>query len=420
MRSITRNPSLSGRLLQHIVITGLFLLAIAGCSDLLQPNAINEHNQALLLQIPPWNPNPNSDLPSTSGHVGEVLALKEVAARPSRVLSVGADGNVISWDLASGAGHLVKQMGETMQLAAFGERRSLVAWVSGSSVHVACVDTGCQGRWDLSNRLQTRFTTLAFHDDDSAILIGGADGRIYRWRFLIEAVAQTLKDRDRSLERYIVHQSAITALQPLRSGRAFFSADWNGLLYGWLAYTADDQGGTYDRNLFGGRFFGEAGSYLPAGRIPDRGITSIALSDDSSRLALGTEDGFVEIWEVRGFTMIARSSLHVGRVVSVSLNDDGTRVVSLGRDGKVRACDIVPDPTFGIAPLATRARYTPAYSEEMKSARKLFFLSSGKVLISTDSGQLGELALASQVAPPQLLQPTPTPASSMIGKDSDY
>jgi hypothetical protein len=56
----------------------------------------------------------------------------------------------------------------------------------------------------------------------------------------------------------------------------------------------------------------------------------------------------------------------------------------------------------------------------MKSARKLFFLSSGKVLISTDSGQLGELALASQVAPPQLLQPTPTPASSMIGKDSDY
>jgi hypothetical protein len=404
---------------QFVVIITFIAIHSLGCSEFLSETQLNQHNQSLLQQIPAWARIPTSTLPASSGHLGEVLALKEVVtSRPAQVLSAGADGNIVAWSLESGAAHLVKQVGETAQLAAIGERKALVAWCSGTSVHVACLAPECEGHWELT-RLKTRFSTLAFHDDDSALLIGGIDGRIYRWRFLIEPIAQTIKERDKSLERYIVHQTPVTALQPLYAGRAFFSADWDGLLYGWLAYTADDQGGAFDRNLFGGRFFGEAGSYLPAGRIADRGITALGLSDDSRRLAVGTDDGFVEIWEVRGFTMIARAAQHVGRVVSVSLNSDGSRVVSLGRDGKVQASEIGPDPAFGIAPLATRARLATVFSEEMKSARRVFFVSSGNVLVTTDAGQIGELALQS-TGPSALFASTPTPAPRALSADSDY
>jgi WD40 repeat protein len=295
---------------------------------------MSEYNRSLLQQIPTWSPISTETYPGSAGHLGEILALKQVSSNPVQVVSAGTDGNIIAWALESGSGYLLKQVGGTMQLAAFGERRMLVAWVSGASIRVACLAPDCQGTWELA-KLKTRFTALAFHDDDSALLIGGADGRIYRWRFLIEPIAQTIRERDQALERYIAHQTAVSVVQPLHTGRAFFSADWDGLLYGWLAYTADDQEGSFDKNLFGGRFFGNESSYLSAGRAADRGITSMGISADGKRLALGSDDGFVEIWEVRGFQMIARASVHTGRVIGVSLDETGSRIVSIGRDGKI-------------------------------------------------------------------------------------
>jgi WD40 repeat protein len=401
---------------QRTVIAALFILS--GCLDQLNPRPLSEHNRSVLQQIPDWGSISTEALPGSAGHLGEILALKQVSNAPAQVVSAGTDGNIIAWALQSGSGHLLKQIGGTMQLAAFGEDKMLVAWTSGASVRVACLATDCQGSWELT-RLKTRFTTLAFHEDDSALLIGGADGRVYRWRFLIEPIAQTIRERDQSLERYVAHQTSVSVVQPLSTGRAFFSADWDGMLYGWLVYTADDHEGSFDKNLFGGRFFGNAGSYISAGRAADRGITSMAISHDGRRLALGSDDGFVEIWEVRGFQMIARAQAHSGRVISIALNDAGSRVVSVGRDGKIQASEVLANPSFGIAAQATMARLVPILSEEMKSARRVLFISSGNVLITTNAGQVGELSLGDRkaVPPPQT---TPSTIHHQAGGDSDY
>lgn len=402
--------------LQRTVIAMLFIAS--GCLDQINPRPISEHNRSLIQQIPTWSPVATANFPGSAGHLGEIVALKQVSNAPMQVVSAGADGNIIAWNLESGSGHALRQVGGTMQLAAFGDRKALVAWTSGASIHVACLAPECQGVWELA-KLKTRFTALAFHDQDSALLIGGADGRVYRWRFLVEPIAQTFRERDQTLERYVAHQTAVSAVQPLYAGRAFFSADWDGMLYAWLAYTADDQGGSFDKNLFGGRFFGNEGSYLAAGRVADRGITSMAISADGSRLAVGSDDGFVEIWQVRGFQLIARASAHSGRVIGVSLDETGSRVVSIGRDGKIHAAEVVPDPSFGIAAVATLARFAPLLTEEMKSARKVMFISSGNVLITTDAGQVGELSLSGRkaAAPPK---PTPVTLPHQAGRDSDY
>jgi WD40 repeat protein len=211
----------------------------------------------------------------------------------------------------------------------------------------------------------------------------------------------------------------VTHVLPLHTGRAFFSTDWDGALFAWLAYTADDQEGSYDKNLFGGRFFGFMGSYMAAPRLADRGITSVALAESGERFAVGSDEGFVEIWAVRGLEMFTKYQAHSGRVISVSLNDSGSRVASLGRDGKIVVAELVADPGFGISPASFRYKVLPLLTEEMKSARKLHFLSSGNLLLTTAEGQVGELSLANAKATPP---PTPTPQKNapVTATDSDY
>lgn len=394
------------------------VISVAACLPSTLWQTENGTNSLQSLTFVRWQDITPTNSPASSEHLGEVLAVREVAGSQPNAVSAGADGNVILWDLAAGSGRLLTQVGGPMQVAALGRRHALVAWSSGLSVAVACV-SGCSERWELT-RLKTRTTALGFHEDDKAVIIGGADGRVYRWHFQRERDAQTQDERDRSLERYIAHQTMISAVTPLHTGRAFFSADWQGRLYAWLAYTADDHQGSYDRNLFGGRFFGGLGTHMFAGRLADRGITALAVSENGQRLAVGTDDGYVEVWDVRGFEIAARTLTHVGRVISVALSNDGSRVASLGRDGAIVAADVVSDPSYGINATALRATATQVFKEEMKSARNIYFLSTGDLLLSTNAGQLGEIQLSStpRIAPPPLLRVTP--GTTTTEKGSDY
>lgn len=401
----------------------LFLLIplAVGCQLVTQaitsPDPSNTSNNLELLDIPSWSRISTEGLPSTAAHLGGVLAVRETAKAPLQVISAGKDGNMVAWNLASGEGSLVKALGTVADLVAFGESHSLIAWSSGRTITVACL-AGCAAQWQLSS-LKTKFTSIAFHENDSALLIGGADSRVYRWRFMAEKTAQTIKEREKILERYIVHQTAITKVASLRAGRAFLSADWDGALYAWLAYTADDQNGSFDKNLFGGRFFGNVGTYLGAARNRDRGITSLSVSDDSSRIALGTEDGYVEIWEVRGFEMIARKATHNGRVTGISLNSSGTRVASVGRDGHIEIADIARDPSYKIKPGSLAYQCIPVLSDEMKSVSDITFVSSGDAIVTTLNGQLGEIKINSTI-PGAAPTPPIQEKERLHSGDSDY
>jgi len=349
--------------------------------------------------------------------MGEVLAVKEIAANPLQLVSVGTDGNVLVWSLPDGIGHIVSSLGSPAQLSAFGASKALVAFSSGLTITVACV-SGCSQQWTL-RRLKSRSTSLTFHENDTALLIGGADGRVYRWQFLKESDSLSIKEREKILERYIAHQTMVSSVLSLHTGRAFFSADWDGALYGWLAYSADDQQGDFDKNLFGGRFFGHLGNYLRAPRPTDRGITSLALSADGSALSVGTDDGFVEVWKVRGFEMTARSALHAGQVTGVSLNTDGSRVLSAGRDGKVVATALRQDPQYRIQVGALPSKLEPFLTEQMPNAKGIAFLSSGNGIVTTSDGHLGELRLPADT--PITNESTPVPnRTKSPSTDSDY
>lgn len=393
-----------------LIAATLLSSQLSGCinqllpgAEALKPTSVKSFKRTPLSL---WGKLAHSKLSTQQGvtsHTGEVLDLREIPKNdPLSVISAGSDGRVILWDITSGSAKSLAQLEINSQPIALGRRHAVIAWAKGLSVYVARLAPGEDPQpptsistkiWELK-KLITRVSTLAFHEDDSSLLIGGADGRIYRWHFNVELEDLSFDDLDRTLERYIAHQTSISAIAPLHTGRAFLSADWDGRLYAWLAYTADDQQGSYDRNLFGGRFFGGLGTSMYTGRQADRGITALALSENGSRLAVGTDDGYLEVWDLHGMEPAARVLNHSGRVVSVALSNDGSRVASLGRDGKLTVGDLVADKLFGVKPTASRSLIERVLVEDYVSAKRVAILSNEELLLATSDGRLGTMRLA--------------------------
>lgn len=399
------------------------LALLAGCQVVQQAvdavGSIGATNENTPVEVAPWQPLKTSLLPASTGHNGEVLAVAQVSQSPVQIVSFGMDGNAIGWSLDSGAGYLLKSVGSAIQLAAVGSRLPLVAYTLNGKIIVSCLNQ-CTGEWVL-DRLKPRVLDIAFHEGDTALLIAGADGRIYRWRYEADRQATSFKEKDKALERYIAHQTLISRVLPHPAGRAFFSVDWDGTLLGWLPYAADDHGGEYDRNLFGGRFFGGVGTFLNAARAPDRGISSAAVSETGERLALGAEDGSVEVWEVRGFALAARKQSHSGRVLSVALSHDGSRVASIGRDSKLVVSQLEPDRLHRISPTALPLLSHEVLSQQLGSGtRNLHFISNGNLIFSTKDGRIGEIRLSDVKTPEASASPAPAAVRKPTVTDSDY
>lgn len=354
------------------------------------------------------------NLPPAYKHDGEVLSVQRLPTSTLTVASVGVDGRVIGWDLGSGKGFEVKKLSDTPRLSIVGERRALIAWASDKGIFVSCL-WGCSTVIELS-RLKARPTSLAFHDEDTSLLIGAADGRVYRWRFLDQQNVSSMEEHEKMVERYIGHHTMVSGIVAHSTGRAFISSDWDGVLLGWLVYTADDHVGEYDKNIFRGRFYTDIANKLRAPRPTDRGISSLALSEDGQRLALGTEDGAVEIWTVRGFVPAARKELHQGRVISVALTNDGTRVASIGKDSKAKVSQLVADPSSALSTAALPYSLTDVSEHQIPLAKGAVFASDDRLAISTKTGELVEVILPTSQAPSPA-RPTPRP---FVSKDNDY
>jgi WD40 repeat protein len=402
----------------HATLLAL-LLSFSGCHiadqavDVFKPK---ETSNLLLQQaIAPMSGISPSTFPVTSGHTGGVLILHPLPSNSPAVLSVGQDGRVIGWDLSTGQGHEVKHLNATPKVVALGDSRAIIAWADDRGVTVTCL-IGCSQRRTFS-RLKVRPTSLAFHELDTSLLIGGTDGRIYRWRFMEEQAAPTTEHLEKMVERYIGHQTMVSGVVGHSVGRAFFSADWDGRLIGWLSYSADDQQGAYDKNLFKGRFYTDIPAVLVAARPHDRGISALTISRDGEHIGVGTEDGHIEVWRVKGFMLSARKQVHQGRVTAVALSSDGERIVSVGKDSQVHVHTLDSDPNFTIAPTALPKRLQELSDHHIPLARTATFVTSSQLAVSTKEGTLAEVKLEAAVNVAKSI-PTPKPAPKV--RDSDY
>ncbi len=391
---------------------------VSGCQiaqqagDLFRPSS--DPNHLSPQEIPPLSSLKISSFKEADHHRGELLLLRPLSAEPPTLLSVGQDGRVLGWDLLAGRGYEIKALGTQPKIVALGDHNGLIAWADDNGISITCLQ-GCSTVKTLT-KLRIRPSGLAFHDLDTSLLIGGLDGRVYRWRFMDDQTAPTTEMREKMLERYMGHHTMVSGVVGHSVGRAFFSSDWDGRLLAWLTYSADDHGGEYDKNIFKGRFFTDTPSALVAERPADRGISSLTISKDGERVGVGTEDGNVEIWQVKGFSLLARKNLHTGRVTDVALSDDGTRIASVGKDSKVRVHYSVPDPSHTISLTALPAVLEEISEHTIPQSHRVAFVSPTILVVGTKGGDIVEVKLEEPTPRPA----TPTPKATPKIRDGDY
>jgi WD40 repeat protein len=257
------------------------------------------------------------------------------------------------------------------------------------------------------------------------LICAGADGRIYRWKFLQAKDQNILDGEDRSFERYVGHTSVVSALVPHPFGRVFFSGDWRGQLFAWLPFDADAFRGEYDENFFGGRFFSGTSTYVKALRSADSGIVSLKLTDNGERLFLANQEGWIEAWSIRGFKRLARVRAHTGLAYDFAVNPRGDRVVSTGRDGNLVLFDLVPDQRFGIVPDTSEYSFIKLRTYSLPEARLLRWVTGDHLVAATAGGKVVDITLDQlEPSPAVELTPEPTPSASVVTepqeRDSDY
>jgi WD40 repeat protein len=234
---------------------------------------------------------------------------------------------------------------------------------------------------------------------------------------MAEQEAPSTEALEKMLERYAGHQTVVSGVVGHSVGRAFFSSDWDGALIGWLSYSADDHQGAYDKNPFKGRFYTDIPAAQVAARPPDRGISALTISDDGERIGVGTEDGHVEVWRVKGFLLEARKKVHTGRVTGVSLSKDGNRVASVGKDSQVHVHTLESDPSFTIVPGALPQTLQELSDHHIPLAQGATFVTPDRLAVSTKDGALAEVRLEPSS---REVKVTPTPKQRSQPNDSDY
>jgi len=187
--------------------------------------------------------------------------------------------------------------------------------------------------WALTG-LGGRIGALGFSPDGNSILLSRLDNRIYRWRFLVSGSFLRTWGEEK-FEQYIGHGAVVSALAFHSFGRVFFSGDWNGDLFVWQTYDADEFGGAYDKNIFYNKFYTTLTPRLVRPRSVNDSIERIAVSPDGQWLVVGLATGKLEIWMIRGLKLISYTTLHDGGILGLEFFPDSQHFVSLGRDGRV-------------------------------------------------------------------------------------
>ena len=289
---------------------------------------------------PPAPPRPArsfSDLELSSPHTAPVVSLAPLDGES--FLSLDETGKILAWRKGDAHPRLFydvhdKDPSRRATMMHLSPRGKFLALVRRGVVIIIEVRTGAVA-YSLT-RLRSDVISLDFAPDESSLILGAADARVYRWKFVEEAETGSLNIRQRAFERYNGPTSVVGSVVYHSSGRVFFSADWSGGLDAWLAYDKDPFGGEYDQNLFGPRFFADLTQRkrgLRSASAP--AIDHLRLSSDGKTLVGAARDGSLELWQVRGFSKGGGLSAHAGLIYDLALDSSTSTIATVGRDGRL-------------------------------------------------------------------------------------
>ncbi len=311
-------------------------------------------------------------------------------------LAVTANGQVSVWSLDNNQQKVIFPAGQLISTCDFLKKGNLLAVAQDTQVFLYSIDERKQIA--VSPRIGTKSSSLSFAPDGKSIVIGGEDGKVYRWVF--EGSNQI------RIERYIGHSAAITALAYHPYNRFFFSADSFGTISAWQTYDKDLFAGQYDKQKATTNFYAEDGQRIMTTAAENSTVLDMRLSADGQNLFTSLQDGRVEWRLVRGLKLIVSGRLNSGALYDIKLSPDGSKFASIARDGKLRIWAVRSlDPKTAINmkdPEILKYNDIKAdslgYFEMLKEivlpdVRKLVFLNESSLVVGEQSGRLLEVKL---------------------------
>lgn len=287
---------------------------------------------------------PCSSLGTAGSSVAEISHL--LAADAGQVISVAKGGHLCIWRGLKSVP--IGRIADNFSAVALDPVSRRLAVAVGQQVSILSLqDDGGPG--SATQQLQTvneikqigtGVSALDFHPDGESLLIGGLDGKIYRWRLTRAEHGLLQTERNENLERYFGHSAVISALAMHSFGNIFISGDWNGVLSIWALYDADAARGKLDSDLMPGKYFSDAADRILVERSVTDEIIAIRLSLDGELFALATAGGTIEVWKVRGVKRVASIQAHKGDIFAFDLDRSGRNLVSLGRDGLLKRWEL--------------------------------------------------------------------------------
>jgi WD40 repeat protein len=234
-----------------------------------------------------------------------------------------------------------------------------------------------------------RIQELAFHPNGSSILVALGGSTVYRWKYIFVSPDEiSVQKKKKRIERYVGHSGVVSALTYHPSGKLYFSGDWDGTLFAWKTYDADIFEGQYDRNLFRGKYYLEEEERIPLVVAPGTRIEVLTVTKDGSCFALGTDEGLLELWRVRGLRKLA-VKVAQGNIVGIQFHPKEPLVFTLNRESTVIVWELVRE--YDARTLATTYRLILKDSNQILGARSIITLQNGNetfIAIATSNGKI--------------------------------
>ncbi len=310
------------------------------------------HDETIVL----WDLSDGSVVRTLTGHQGQVLT---VAVSPDGTLlaSGGRDNTVRLWDLQTG--ELLRTLQghqDLVEMVAFSPDGSRVAsagwdgmvrlWETATGREIAALPRG------------TRVSSVAFSPDGMRLVSSGWDAQLVFWDMQALQVAK----------QFVAHNNTSYAAAFSSDGAAIASCGFDGVAKLWTvegellqtftrqpnpdaaspvqaAAWSPDEAFIATAHANGSICVTrvESGEVVHTRKLSGATGSALAFSTDGKSVICGTTSGSVDSWNPfaeQDELDVTLLTLHEGRAISLALTADGSRVVSCGNDGSLRAIEI--------------------------------------------------------------------------------